>query len=93
VQLLPERLPQAPQIQGTLHVFYARRNEGWRIDAYIAMLAAAQKTGWHEGFERLEGALLGYTDAQNDAHIERMARNPRARDFPWLRTFLATRGK
>ncbi len=47
-------------IRGTLHVFYARASEEWRIDAYILMQATSAKSGWSEGFERLQGALLGY---------------------------------
>ena len=30
-------------------------------------MAAAAKAGWDEGFERFQGALLGYTEAQTDA--------------------------
>lgn len=92
VTLLSEPLPASPLVRGSIHVFYARPAEEWRIDAYIAMLAAADRAGWSDDFERLEGTLLGYTDAENDAHIERMLRSPQARHFPWLRTLLAKRG-
>jgi hypothetical protein len=34
----------------------------------------AEKSGWNEGFERLEGNLLGYEDWQNDYHIEHFFR-------------------
>jgi hypothetical protein len=77
--------PQAPQMRGALHVFYARPSESWRIDAFIAMMASAAQAGWSEGFERLEGRLLGYTDSETDAHIEHLLKSPRAGDFPWLR--------
>jgi hypothetical protein len=70
--------PRARRVRGTLHVFYARPREVWRIDAFIAMMAAAARAGWSEGFERLEGSLLGYSDWQNDAHLGRMKRSPRA---------------
>lgn len=52
-------------------VLYALPVEAWRIDAYILMRQAADKSGWNEGFERMEGALLGYTEWQNDAHLEK----------------------
>jgi hypothetical protein len=82
-----------PEIRGAIHVFYARPAEAWRVDAYIAMMNAAARSGWSEGFERLEGFLLGYTDAQTDAHIEHLLKAPHARDFPWLRRLLSERGK
>ena len=52
-------------------VLYALPSEEWRIKAYTLMLETAEKSGWNEGFERMEGALLGYQDWQNDAHIRR----------------------
>ena len=73
----------APRIRGTLHVLYARPRHAWRIDAFIMMQAAAAKAGWSEGFERLEGALLGYEEWQTDAHLERLRAEPH--QFYWLR--------
>jgi hypothetical protein len=63
-------------------VLYALRGEEWRIDAYILMRKTADKSGWNEGFERLEGSLLGYLDWQNDFHIEQYRRHfkPSAQD-------------
>jgi hypothetical protein len=92
VQLDPVSSSGRPYPRGSIHVFYARPAEAWRIDAFIAMLGAAAKSGWNEGFERLEGSLLGYTDAQTDAHIEHLLQAPHARDFPWLRRLLSERG-
>jgi hypothetical protein len=40
------------------------------------MLAAAAKAGWNEGFERLEGSLLGYEEWQTDLHLERLRVGP-----------------
>lgn len=74
-----------PEIRGTRHVFYARPGEAWRIDAYITMMAAAAKAGWSEGFERLQGSLLGYQDWQTDLHLERLRSSPHAKNFYWLR--------
>jgi hypothetical protein len=51
-------------------VFYAFPEESWRIDAYLLMKKLVGKVGWSEGFERMEGSLLGYDDWQNDAYIE-----------------------
>jgi hypothetical protein len=59
--------------------------EAWRIDAYIIMMAAAAKAGWSEGFERLEGRLLGYEEWQTDLHLERLRAGPHAKKFFWLR--------
>jgi len=47
--------------------------------------AAAAKSGWSEGFERLEGALLGYEEWQTDAHLNRLRRGAHAKNFCWLR--------
>ena len=74
-----------PHVRGTRHVFYAQAAEAWRIDAYIMMLAAAAKAGWSEGFERLEGSLLGYEEWQTDLHLERLRAGPHAKNFYWLR--------
>jgi hypothetical protein len=83
---------EAPHLRGSLHVFYARPTEAWRIDAYIAMMAAASKAGWSEGFERLEGTLLGYTEQQNDIHIETLLKSPHAERFPWVVRLRRQRG-
>lgn len=53
-------------------VFYALPGEVWRIRAYSLLLATAKTSGWSEGFERMEGSLLGYTDEQNDAYMSLM---------------------
>lgn len=53
-------------------VLYARKGEEWRIEAYILLKHTADKFGWNEGFERMEGSLLGYEAWQNDIHIKTM---------------------
>ena len=73
-----------PHVRGVRHVFYAQSAEAWRIDAYIMMLAAAAKAGWSEGFERLQGSLLGYEEWQTDLHLERLRASPHAKKFYWL---------
>lgn len=50
-------------------ILYALPNEAWRIDAYILMKKTAKISGWNDGFERMEGSLLGYTDEQNNVHL------------------------
>ncbi len=55
---------------GMRRVLYALPGERWRIDAYLLLWKIAEKSGWNEGFERLEGTLLGYEDWQNDYHVE-----------------------
>lgn len=51
-------------------VLYATLEETWRIKAHILLWKTARQTGWNEGFERMEGSLLGYTDEQNDAYMD-----------------------
>ncbi len=58
----------------TRMVLYATPAEAWRIEAYILLKQTALKTGWSEGFEYIEGSLLGYEDWQNDIYIERIFR-------------------
>lgn len=50
-------------------IFYALPGEGWRIDSYGLMKETAKLSGWHDGFVRVEGSLLGYTDEQNSIHL------------------------
>jgi hypothetical protein len=76
--------PGHPHVRGIRYVLYARSSEAWRIDAYIMLKAAAAKAGWSEGFERMEGALLGYEEWQTDVHLERLRRASRANNFGWL---------
>ena len=75
----------AQHTKGTIHFLYSTRPESWRIDAYIAMLSEAARTGWSEHFERLQGTLLGYLDWQNDAHIASVLKNPDVSHWPWVR--------
>jgi len=55
---------------GTLIVMYALPAEEWRVNAYILLWETADKTGWNESLERMQGRLLGYEEWQNDFHIE-----------------------
>lgn len=57
--------------QTVIHtILYALPHEQWRIKAYMLLYEIAEKTSWNEGFERMEGRLLGYTETQNDAYIK-----------------------
>ncbi len=58
----------------TRFVFFAAKGQEWRIDAYILLNKVSQKVGWNEGFERMQGTLLGYDDSQNDIYIETIYR-------------------
>ncbi|ABE46711.1 hypothetical protein [Polaromonas sp. JS666] len=66
---IPEH-PLPSPYRGVRVLIYALAAEVWRIDAYILMRSIASKSGWHEGFERLEGALLGYQEWQTDVHLQ-----------------------
>jgi hypothetical protein len=51
------------------YVFYALKNEAWRIPAMILVLNTRLKTQAPDvTSERLVGALLGYSEAEIDAH-------------------------
>jgi hypothetical protein len=49
---------------------YALPEQEWRINAMLLLLDTAVKSGWSEGFERMQGSLLGYEACQNDIFIE-----------------------
>jgi len=69
-----EYVVDAAEGRKTRYVLYATAGEEWRVPAYMLLKATAAKSGWNEGFERMEGALLGYEDWQNDVYIERVFR-------------------
>ena len=75
------------------YVFFALRAEAWRIEAMKLLRRESGKSGWSETCERMEGSLLGYTDEENDAHIERALRNPQANGFPWVQRALLARSR
>lgn len=53
-----------------LTVFYSLPKETWRIDAMLELRSHIRATKtWTAEHERKEGALLGYTSAQNDIWI------------------------
>jgi hypothetical protein len=58
----------------SIRTYVARPGEEWRIDAHIAMWTAVHYSGWNDGFERLEGFLLGYEAWQNEAFIQWQAK-------------------
>jgi hypothetical protein len=64
-----EAMDKDSGFKGLEVVLYADAAEAWRIDAYILLRATAKKVGWSEPLIRMEGALLGYSDWQNDAFI------------------------
>ena len=53
-------------------VMYALPHQEWRINAMTLLMDSAAKCGWSEGFERIQGSLLGYEDWQNDIFIEKI---------------------
>jgi len=55
-------------------VMYALPHQEWRINAMTLLIDSAAKSGWSEGFERIQGSLLGYEDWQNDIFIEKIYR-------------------
>ena len=71
VDLLNAPPPRShPHVRGIRHLFFARPSESWRIDAFILLLRTAEVSGWSDGFERLEGRLLGYTDIECDEWLQ-----------------------
>ena len=58
------------------YVFYALRNEAWRIPAMVLVLNQQLKVQEpSEALDRITGALLGYTDEEIDAYC-RQYRQP-----------------
>ena len=76
--------PDSPVVKGQRigirRVLYALSGEQWRIDAYLLLWKTANKSGRNEGFERLEGTLLGYEGWENDYHIEHFFRKGKKPD-------------
>lgn len=72
-------------MRGIRRLFFARPSEAGRIDAYIQMLRASERSGWNEGFERLEGQLLGYSDAECDEWLKMLKLREPTRSWYRLR--------
>lgn len=51
-------------------VMYALPGEEWRFEAYALLHEQCLRHGWCGNFERLQGRLLGYSEAQNDEHMK-----------------------
>jgi hypothetical protein len=62
----PLRSAEGVIFEGNRTVYYTRRGEEWRIQASKLLWNAAEKSGWSEDFERMEGMLFGYEEWQND---------------------------
>jgi hypothetical protein len=62
----PHQLKDGSVIEGHREVYYTRKGEEWRIQAWKLISAASRKSGWNENFERLEGMLYGYEEWQMD---------------------------
>jgi len=58
-------------------VLFALPGEEWRIDAYMLLWEVAEKSGWNDSLERMEGRLLGYEDWQCDFHIQYRNERPK----------------
>lgn len=62
----PIRIRSGRVIGGVRRMFFARRGEEWRIDAHLLLWDQLKHGSWNETLERMQGTLLGYTDAQNE---------------------------
>jgi hypothetical protein len=65
---------------------YASPHQEWRINAMTLLMDSAAKCGWSEGFERVQGSLLGYEDWQNDIFMEKIYRPTQWKRFIGPRT-------
>jgi hypothetical protein len=74
-RLEPYRIKDARAFEGMRRVYYTRKGEEWRIPAYKLISDAANKSGWNEDFERLQGMLFGYEAWQNDWWIANLRKN------------------
>ena len=55
------------------YVFFALRSEEWRMQVMAILVRNLYAGGgWNETCERVQGTLLGYSDAENDAHWARL---------------------
>jgi len=79
-------------INGVRRVFFARRGEEWRIDAYLLLWRQLEHSSWNETLERLSGTLLGYTDEQNDWWIAHRRHNHASATFPDRTAYAAVTG-
>lgn len=70
----PHQRKDGSVLKGMRTVYYTRRGEEWRIEAFKLIRKASAKSGWNEHYERLEGMLFGYEDWQNDWWIEDLRR-------------------
>jgi hypothetical protein len=70
----PLRADDGEVFEGYRTVYYTLKGEEWRIPAWKLVVEASRKSGWNDGFERLEGMLLGYEGWQNDWWTEERGR-------------------
>ena len=70
-----ERTQPVPKLPGVLDVsvFYTLPGEEWRVEAYRELFSFTGK--WTISHERRQGELLGYTDWQNDFHLQNWKSN------------------
>ena len=54
-----------------LYVFFAAKAEAWRIPAFLLTQDVARRMGHSEAIERIQSALLGYTQEEVDAWCQR----------------------
>lgn len=73
-----EPLTDGSAVKGFRTVYYTRRGEEWRIQAFKLIQKASRKSGWNEHYERLEGMLFGYEAWQVDWWIEDLRRRNKA---------------
>ncbi len=60
--------PKTHRLCEVKYVFFARKEEKWRIPALALVVRTYQRMRkTDEGIERIESALLGYTDEEIDA--------------------------
>ena len=52
------------------YVFFTCPGEEWRVKAYMLMVQMRDLHGHDVRFERMEGLLLGYTEAECDLWME-----------------------
>jgi len=61
--------------EGIRKLYYALPGEEWRIDAYLLLWDQMRYGSWNDSMERMSGALLGYTDVQNDWWLAHLRHN------------------
>lgn len=55
-----DEIVEITRLGASRKIYYALPGEEWRIEAFKTLWRLAGRHGWNDGFEKMEGYLLGY---------------------------------